>query len=165
MALMLLLAQTVSVGFLALWLTTGLRDNLLYPEVNETFTAEVMDMARLRRDYPDCYTPMAHRRVQSRRLQKLAFRLIVGWELLATLALWTGTLALAAALLGLMGGESARAVALGATLMFTATWAMFLIVGNHFAYWFGHEGAQNTHFQMTLWGTAVMILLATGEVS
>ncbi|MFK7837369.1 MAG: DUF2165 family protein [Sulfitobacter sp.] len=157
---MILIAQTASVGFLALWLTTGVRDNILYPMVNETFTAEVMDMARMRQDYPEAYAEVAHRRVVNRSLQKLAFRLVVVWEVLTTLALWAGVLALGAACLGWSELGSAKALSLGAALMFTATWAMFLIVGNHFSYWFGHEGAQNTHFQMTFWGLGTMIFLA-----
>ncbi|MFL2786550.1 MAG: DUF2165 family protein [Paracoccaceae bacterium] len=37
-----------------------------------------------------------------------------------------------------------------------------MIAGNWFCYWFCHEGAQNTHFQMTLWGMATMVLIAIG---
>ena len=162
MDLMILIAQIMSVSFLALWLTTGVRDNILYPSVNETFTAEVMDMTRLRQDYPECYEQMAHRRVESRATQRFFFRLIVVWELLCVLALWAGVTALVGGAFAMVDLQIARAAALGATLMFTTTWAMFLVAGNHFGYWFGHEGAQNTHFQMTLWGSAVMILLVAG---
>lgn len=157
---MILLAQTVCVCLQALWLTTGVRDNILHPLVNETFTAEVMDMARIRADYPEAYAHVAHRRVENRKLQKLAFRLVVVWEALATLVLWAATLLLTLTLFGLFDSSTAKAVALAGVLMFTVTWAMFLIVGNHFSYWFCHEGAQNTHFQMTLWGTATLVLLA-----
>ena len=158
---MILIAQTACTAFLALWLTTGVRDNILYPMVNETFTAEVMDMTRIRQDYPDAYAEVAHRRIESRKLQRAAFWLVVSWEALATIALWIGTVCLALAAFGNIELASAKACAIAAVLMFTATWAMFLIVGNHFSYWFGHEGAQNTHFQMTLWGIATMIFLAT----
>ena len=91
---MILIAQIASVGFLALWLTTGVRDNILYPSLNETFTAEVMEMTRLRRDYPECYALMAHRRIESRFVQRIVFRLIVVWEAIAALALWAGVAAL-----------------------------------------------------------------------
>lgn len=156
----LLLCQTVCVTFLALWLTSGAWDNLRYPDVNETFTAEVMEMARLRADYPDAFAMMAHRRVTSRTLQKAAFRLVLMWELLSTFALWGSVIMLAMALLGVHEVEAALDVSMIAVLMFTTTWAMFLIVGNHFCYWFGHEGAQNTHFQMTLWGLATLIFIS-----
>lgn len=159
MDVMILIAQTVSVGFLALWLTTGVRDNILYPKVNEMFTAEVMDMARMRADYPEAYAEVAHRRIESRKMQIAAFRCAVAWELLSTIVLWVGCIAMSLSLLGLVTVETGKAIGLLGTLMFTATWAGFLIVGNHLSYWFGHEGAQNTHFQMTLWGMATMIFL------
>ena len=117
-------------------------------------------MARLRADYPDAFAMMAHRRVTSRTLQKAAFRLVLMWELLSTFALWGSVIMLAMALFGVHEVETARDVSTIAVLMFTTTWAMFLIVGNHFCYWFGHEGAQNTHFQMTLWGLATLIFIS-----
>ena len=58
--------------------------------------------------------------------------------------------------------ESARSAALGGALGFTTIWSAFLICGNHFAYWYCHEGMQNTHYQMTLWGIATMIFLSVG---
>ncbi|MBD3665342.1 DUF2165 family protein [Sulfitobacter aestuariivivens] len=160
MALMILIAQTACLTFLALWLTTGVRDNVLYPLNNEAFTAEVMTMARMQVDYPESYALVAHRKVESRKLQLLAFRLVVIWELLACIALWAGVGVMVLAILNMIDTQIALAIGLAGTLMFTTTWAMFLIVGNHFSYWFSHEGAQNTHYQMTLWGIATMIFLA-----
>lgn len=160
--LMLLLAQTASLFFLAAWLTTGVLENLFYPELNSQFTAEVLSMQRMAEDYPDAYARVAHRRITSTSTQTLLFRLIVGWEVLATIALWLGVGAMGLALLGSIGPETARALALLGALMFTATWAGFLVAGNWFCYWFCHEGAQNTHYQMTLWGMATLILLAVG---
>lgn len=156
----ILLCQTVCLSFLALWLTSGAWDNLRYPAVNETFTAEVMDMARLRAEYPDAYALVAHRRISSRTLQRAAFRLVVAWEVLSVLALWAAAFMMALTLFGSQSIDTARPLAMISVLMFTTTWAMFLIVGNHFCYWFGHEGAQNTHYQMTLWGMATLIFLA-----
>ena len=158
----LLLAQLVTTVAITAWLTTGLRDNILYPVQNETSTAEVLEMRRLRDEYPAALAPVAHRAVTDRRRQMLAFRAVVAAELIATLLLWFGTLALVMALFGLAMPGTARALALIGAAAFTAVWACFLIVGNHFCYWFGHEGAQNTHFQMTLWGLGTMILLAQG---
>ena len=158
----LLLAQLVATGAITAWLTTGVRDNILYPEQNETYTAEVMEMRRIRDEYPEAFEPVAHRAVTDRRTQMLAFRAVIAAELLATILLWIGALALVLALLGAAAVDTGRGLALIGAAAFTAVWAGFLVVGNHFCYWFGHEGAQNTHYQMTLWGLATMILLAQG---
>lgn len=159
---MILIAQAASLAFLALWLSSGVYDNLRFPRLNEEYTADVLDMARMRADYPDAYAMVAHRRMSHRGLQVLAFRLVVIWELLAVLVMWAGVAAMAGAAGGLVAANSAGALAIAGALMFTATWAGFLIVGNYFCYYFGHEGAQNTHYQMTLWGLATMILIAVG---
>ncbi|MEM9714951.1 MAG: DUF2165 family protein [Pseudomonadota bacterium] len=158
--LVLLITQTAFVGFLAAWLTTGVYENLFYSDLNATFTAEVLDMTRLRNDFPDAYERVAHRRVVNPTIQRFLFRFIVFWEVLATLALWVGLIALVMAVTGNLTGDIARAYALRGVLMFTSTWAGFLIAGNWFCYWFCHEGAQNTHYQMTLWGLGTAILIA-----
>lgn len=160
MEVMVLIGQTACVWFLTLWLTTGVRDNILHPSMNEMITAEVMDMTRMRRDYPEAYALVAHRRIESRRMQLFAFRCAVGWEFLASVVLWIGAVALTLALFGVVSVETGKVFGMAGALMFTVTWALFLIVGNHMNYWFCHEGAQNTHFQMTLWGIVTMIFLA-----
>ena len=76
-----------------------------------------------------------------------------------TILLWIGAGALTYSLFGAAALDTARALALLGCIAFTAVWSAFLVVGNYFSYWFGHEGAQNTHYQMTLWGIGVMILL------
>lgn len=157
---MLIAAQTLATGLVAAWLTLGVRDNILHPSVNETYTAEVMAMTRMKAEYPDAFAHVAHRAVTNRTLQRIAFRLVVGAELLATLILWAGVIGLIMGLVGTGHVETGRSIALAGTMLFTAVWAGFLIVGNHFCYWFCHEGAQNTHYQMTLWGVGTMILLA-----
>ncbi|NRB33528.1 MAG: DUF2165 family protein [Rhodobacteraceae bacterium] len=146
----------------ALWLTIGALENLFHPAINETFTTEVMDMARLRADYPEAYDLVAYRRVTNPALTRAAFRLVVGWEILSALALWIAVIGLFLAALGLSDPGAAMIRGLVASAMFTATWCGFLVVGNWYCYWFGHEGAQVTHFHMTLWGFAVMILLMLG---
>lgn len=156
----LLLAQLVTTGALACWLTVGVRDNLLHPSMNENYTAEVMEMTRLRQDYPAEYEQVAHRAITDRRIQTVAFRAIVAAELIATLLLWVGTLALLAAFFGAISTDTARTLAIYGGTAFVAIWSGFLVAGNHFSYWFAHEGAQNTHFQMTLWGIGTVILLA-----
>ena len=155
-----LLAQIMSLAGIAGWLTTGFWDNLRYPENNETYTAQVLSMARMQEDFPAEYARVAHRAVTSRSLQQLAFRLVVAAEFAATVILWLGIGALVLALFGAADQETARALGLLGAAMFTAIWAGFLVVGNYFSYWFCHEGAQNTHYQMTLWGMANMIFLA-----
>ena len=119
-------------------------------------------MARMREEYPEAYERVAHRRISSPAVQSLLFRLIVFWEIIAVLALWLGTVTLLLAVLGRVDPGFARALGLLGTLLFTSTWAGFLMVGNWFCYWFCHYEGQNTHYQMTLWGMATMILLAVG---
>lgn len=159
----ILIAQTVATASLAGWLTTGVRDNFLQPSLNETYTAEVMNMTRMRAEYPDAFAEVAHRAVTNPKIQRAAFRLVVAAELLATLLLWVGTVALLMALAGTATVETARSLALLGTTAFTAIWAGMLIVGNHFSYWFCHEAAQNTHYQMTLWGIGTSILIVAGS--
>ncbi|MGA9410565.1 MAG: DUF2165 family protein [Roseobacter sp.] len=158
----LLLTQLVATGVLSCWLTVGVRDNLLHPLMNETYTAQVMEMIRLRLEYPVEYEQIAHREITDRRIQTLAFRGIVAAEIIATLLLWMGTLALLMAVIGATPLDTAQPLAIYGATAIVAIWAGFLIVGNHFSYWLGHEGAQNTHFQMTLWGVSTLILLAQG---
>ncbi|MFK7744428.1 MAG: DUF2165 family protein [Roseobacter sp.] len=158
----LLLAQIVATGSITAWLFTGLRDNILYPSVNETYTAEVMAMTRMRTEYPDAFAEVSHRAITDRRVQVFAFRTVVAAEGLATLLLAVGTGALIMALFGAVDAQNARAFAIYGASAFLAVWASFLVVGNHFSYWFCHEGAQNTHYQMTLWGLGTLILLAQG---
>lgn len=160
--LIILLALAVNVAFLAAWLSVGALENVFHPFLNETYTAEVMDMARMREDYPAAYAFVSYRRITDVRLRRALFRAIVAWELFATLALWVGAVALFLALFGVGSVATALALALAGTLLFTATWCGFLVVGNWFCYWFGHEGGQNTHFQMTLWGIGTTILLMLG---
>lgn len=156
---MLLFAQTISLFLPTLWLTTGVRDNILYPPVNEVFTAQVLTMLRMKEDYPEEYARVSHRAIHSRSWQKGLFRLIVAAEVMTVVVMWVGVALLALAALGFAIPSIARDVAMLGALLFTCVWAMFTVVGNHFSYWFCHEGAQNTHFQLLLWGLGNMILL------
>ncbi|MCR9126871.1 MAG: DUF2165 domain-containing protein [Rhodobacteraceae bacterium] len=156
---MILIAQASSLALIAAWLATGVWDNLRHPSVNETYTAQVLSMARMAQEYPAEHAQVAHRAIHGRALQRLAFRIVVAAELVAALVLWAGVVALLMALAGTATPEIARTIALAGALLFTAVWGAFLVVGNYFSYWFCHEGAQNTHYQMTLWGMANMVLL------
>lgn len=159
----LLAAQALCTSLIAAWLSFGVRDNILHPSVNETYTAEVMAMSRMRDEYPDSFASVAHRAVTDRRIQHLTFQLVVAAEILAALVLWVGVVALLMGIAGTVSAGTGRNIAMIGAMMFTAIWAGFLIVGNHFCYWFCHEGAQNTHYQMTLWGIGTLILLASGQ--
>ncbi|MGC3938836.1 DUF2165 family protein [Roseobacter sp. EG26] len=156
----LLLAQAVATGLIALWLTLGLKDNFLHPSVNEKYTAEVLAMTRMRAQYPEEFKTVAHRAITNRQTQQFAFRCVLVAEFVTCILLWLGVLGLLISISNPDALEAARIIAMLGALSFTAIWAGFLIVGNHFCYWFCHEGAQNTHFQMTLWGLATLILIS-----
>ena len=162
METMIFVAQTCLVGFLAAWLTTGVRDNLLYPATNGVVIAAVLRLERLEALYPEDFELIAHRRIESRRLQRVIFALIVFCESVACLALWGAVVLMIGAMFGLAEAELAKAVALASALGFTSIWAGFLIAGNHFAYWMCHEWAQATHYKMLLWGLGTMIFLVVG---
>ncbi len=162
METMILLAQTCLTAYLAGWLLLGVRDNILNPSMNETFTAEVLELKRLREDFPEAYEQIERRRIASRGWQRAAFRFIVVFETLACLLLCVAVGWMALALFGLADPEAAKIAAMAGALAFTSLWSGFLVVGNHFGYWFCHEWAQNTHFQLALWGTGAMIFLALG---
>ena len=157
-----LFVQAVSLAMIAGWLTLGVRDNLIHPELNEPITAQVLSMDRMRAEYPEDYARVAHRAITDPGTQKLAFRAAVIVELIAAGILWLGVAALVLALAGAVGVDTARAVALLGAALFTSVWAGFLVIGNHYCYWFGHTIAQNTHFLMTLWGIGLMLLLLAG---
>ena len=156
----LLAAQGLATALIAAWLTLGVRDNILHPSVNETYTAEVMSMKRMAEEYPADFAHVAHRAVTHRGFQTAAFRLVVLAELAAVLLLWAGVVAVGLTFFGGSSAGTAKALCLIGTMAFTSVWAGFLIVGNYFCYWFCHEGAQNTHYQMTLWGIGTAILIA-----
>ena len=158
----LLLAQILTTASLAAWLSTGVYDNIRYPWQNETYTAQVLEMERMREEYPEAFEPVKHRAITDRKTQLLLFRIVVASEFLATVLLWIGAAALVLALVGAASLDIARALALLGVAAFTGVWSGFLVFGNYMCYWFGHEGAQNTHFQMTIWGIGVMVLLMQG---
>jgi len=159
---LILLAQAAATAMPAAWLTLGLRDNIRHPDMNGAFVAEVMSMTRMRRDFPDAFHEVAGRAITNERIHKLAMRLVVVIEFAAVTLLWLGAAFLAASAFGLTTPQLARGMSLVGALAFTAIWAGFLIVGNHFCYWYCHEGAQTTHYHMTLWGLGIMIFLVVG---
>ena len=162
METMIFVAQTCLTAYLGAWLFFGLRDNIVHPAMNGAFTTEVMELARLKESYPEAYALIERRRVTDPGRQRAAFVFIVGCETLVCLVLWGAVVWMALALFGLADVESARIAALAGALGFTSLWSGFLVVGNHFAYWYCHEWAQSTHFQMVLWGIGTMVFLAVG---
>ncbi len=158
--LALLFAQCILVLFLALWLSIGVHDNLRHSEVNAQFVTEVVTLSRLSNDFPELYAIHARRAVTNPKSQRLLFQLIVGVECLVALGLWIATIMLVLALLNFTSESVAQSVALLASLAFTSIWSGFLVAGNYWCYWMCHEGAQNTHYQMTFWGIGVMILVS-----
>ncbi|MDW4500041.1 DUF2165 family protein [Sulfitobacter sp. D35] len=155
----------INLAFMAAWLTVGALENLFHPFLNETFTAQVMDMQRMRDEYPEAYALVAYRRIESPVVRRALFRLVLGWELLAALALWGAAAAVVLAAFGAVAAGPALAAGLVAATLFTAVWAGFLIIGNYFCYWFGHEGGQNTHFHMLHWGMAGGMLMVLAAVA
>ena len=160
MATVIILCQAGLLLLKAALLTVALRDNLRHPEINEQFAYEVLSLSRIERDFPALFGILAKRRITSPRIQKATFGLIVVVEGIVTLLLWAGGAALVLAAAGLMSSEPARVLGLIGAFGFVSLWAGFIIVGNHFCYWLCHEGAQNTHFQLLIWGLGTMIILA-----
>ncbi|WP_167648787.1 DUF2165 family protein [Mameliella alba] len=151
--------------FMAAWMTVGALENLFHPFLNETYTAEVMDMARMREDYPEAYVHVAYRRLTNTRLRKWLFGVIVAFELLAMVLLWAAAVSVLLALLGAASVATALTLGLVGAGAFSSVWAGFLVAGNYFCYWFGHEGGQNTHFQMLQWGMLSTIVLIAASVA
>ena len=52
---MIFIAQTLLTSYLALWLLLGLRDNILYPSLNGLLTTQVLQLERLKEEFPDGY--------------------------------------------------------------------------------------------------------------
>lgn len=159
---MILLAQAGVTAMLGGWMFVGVRDNILHPDMNRTFTGEVMRMERMKNDYPDHYRMVAKRAIDNTRISDALFRLVVVVEVIACALLVIAAAMLALAIFASIDPETARAVALAGCLVFTSIWAGFLIVGNHFAYWYCHEAAQVTHFHLLLAGIGTMIFLSVG---
>ena len=159
MELMTLLGQTVLVGLLAGWLTLAALENIRAPSVNRDLVAAVLSMETMGRAWPEIYEVFKRNRITDPRVHGCVFATIVAVESITALVLIGATLALVGAVLGLVGVDAARIIACAGTLGFTAIWGMFLIGGQWAHYWVGHEGAQATHFMLTLWGIGTYLAL------
>ncbi|MEM7237161.1 MAG: DUF2165 family protein [Pseudomonadota bacterium] len=160
MDIMTLVAQTCLLAYLAAWLTLGARDNIFHPSINGIFTEQVLELKRLEELVPEDYEMLKHRRVLSKRMQGLLYRAIVMVEMIVSLVLWVGVVWMAFAVFGGADVGTAKSIAIAGALGFTTIWSGMLIAGNHFAYWYCHEWAQNTHFQLMYLGIGAMIFLA-----
>ena len=154
-----LAGQTLLVALLAGWLVLGLVENLRAPGVNRDTVADVMSMEQMREAWPEIYARLSRNRVTDPRVHRLVFGGIVVAEAVVSAVLVAAVLALAGAVLGLVGAGAARALGAAASLGFTAIWGGFLVGGQWFGYWVAHDGAQKTHFLLTLWGIATFIAL------
>ena len=92
-------------------------------------------------------------------VHRWAFIAIVASETLVALVMLAGTAALLLAAFGVVDAEFARVLAAIGVLGFTLIWSAFLVGGQWVHYWAGAEGAQHTHFMLTIWGSVVLCLL------
>ena len=116
----ILLIQTGAVLLLMSWLLTGVLENLFQPRINLEFTAEVLDMARMREAYPELYEQVAYRRIANPSVQKLLFWVIVCWETLSLIALGIGLVSLLGAMFMSTDPDVARQCALIGIFCFTS---------------------------------------------
>ena len=154
-----LLVQSIAVLLLGGWMLTGALDNLLNPRLNGEFVAMVLKLERLQELYPDLYEQFKYRRVERSSVQWLFFGAIVLTECSACLLLLLGSGLMFHAWLTVSDPALAKSIALVGTLVFVSVWAGMIVFGNWFLYWMSHEWAQNSHFQLLLWGLGTMILL------
>lgn len=157
--IVLLLGQCVLTWLIALWLALGALENIRHPAANGGLVADVMCMGRMRETYPEFFEIFGGNRVESAWAHKLAFWFIVIVETAVALLLLVGAGALTLALFGGVPGETARILAALGALGFAAIWGGFLVGGQWFHYWCGHEGSQMTHLVATLWGIVTFLVL------
>ena len=157
---MILIAQAATILFLALWITIGVRDNIIHPDVNRALTTEVLQLTRMKDEYPEIYALHANRAVEDPRWLNGLFSAIVIAEVLAAVFCWLGFAAMILAVLNVLTVEMARALALLGALTFSSVWVAFLIGGNYWCYWMCHDSSQKTHFQLAQIGILAMVFLS-----
>lgn len=151
-------AQTQSTGLIGPWLALGVRDNILHHSVNETYTAAVFQMTRMRQEYPENYTQVSPALSPTGICKMSLPRGGHGGTARHTPPVYQGNRPPHGFDRHPNSGRG-RTIAIIGAMLFTAIQANFLIIGNHFCYGFCHEWAQSTHYQMTLWGLGTMIPL------
>ncbi len=95
-------------GLPGLWMVSGALDNWSFPELNRTVVRRVPRMELLEEQYPDCFAPVAHRRIENPRVVDLVFRFIVHWETFTAILLCVGTVMLGLAAMSGSDGSLAR---------------------------------------------------------
>lgn len=155
----ILLAQTLQVIAMAVWLAVALRDNVTAPRLNGDSIAEILALEAMARQYPHHYAALRGRALTDPARQRLLYRLIVLAEGAVVIVLTLASLAMLGALARVVPPGTARAVALLAVAGFSAIWIGFLIGGNHYVYWLCHGNAQRTHFDLLLWGLGTQLFL------
>ncbi len=156
---LILLVQFMVCAGMNLWLLVSLYDNWRHPYLNESGVAMVMRFDLMSEQYPDDFRLLEHRRIDSPRVIRCVYYLLVTFETITAIALTASSACLLLALLGQADPVFARSMAVVGALAFTMTWSAFLIGGNYFAYWYCHFQAQATHFLLSLWGIGLLILL------
>tara|TARA_R110002020_G_scaffold120200_5_gene274041 strand:- start:1195 stop:1680 length:486 start_codon:yes stop_codon:yes gene_type:complete len=156
---LLIWVQLFMVTMPTLWLVLGALENIRAPAANGTMVADVLAMRGMRDEFPDLYAALGRNRIESPRLHRGLFAAIVICESLVALVMLAGTAALLLAALGVLDLDLARILASIGMLGFTLIWSAFLVGGQWVHYWAGFEGAQHTHFLLTLWGSVVLCLL------
>jgi predicted small integral membrane protein len=162
-ALALPLAQMVLTGCLAIWMVSGVWNNWRFPHLNEAAVAMVMNFELMALNYPADFAAVAHRKIVNPKVVRAVFYLMVLSETVAAVLLVSGTVALGAALVGVVPLDVARFIALLGALCFTVNWTGFLVGGEYFCYWYCHFGSQATHLLLTLWGTGASAVLLMGQ--
>ena len=157
-----LFGQSAVVAIEAAWLTVAVFDNIRYPRLNERGFARVLGMELVKQQDPDVYADVSDRRVDNPRMEKVLFRMLVAAEVIVSILLWLGALALLLAAFGLFDDGAANTLAHIGVLGFIAIWASLLIGGQWFWYRIGLAAAQQAHFFLTIWGIATLTYLSTG---
>ncbi|WP_158966114.1 DUF2165 family protein [Chachezhania sediminis] len=156
---MILLAQCFAVSVLAAWMVVGVLGNLRHPSINGELVDDVLTMTSLQSGFPSAYERLKHRRIDNAGLRRLVYRAAITLECAAAIGLTLGAILLFLAMLGLAGPVAARSVAVVGAILFSSVWAGFVIIGDYFCYWCGHESAQNTHFQLLMCGLGTILFL------
>jgi len=157
-----LFGQSAVVAMEAAWLTVAVFDNIRYPHLNERGFARVLSMDLVKQQDPEVYADVSDRRVENPRMEKTLFRSLVAAEVIVSLLLWLGALALLLTAFGLFDGDAANTLAHIGVLGFIAIWASLLIGGQWFWYRIGLAAAQQAHFFLTIWGIGTLTYLSTG---
>ena len=159
MPYVLIWVQLFMVAMPTLWLVLGALENIRAPSANGNMVADVLAMRGMRDEFPHLYAALGRNRIESTGVHRLVFAAIVASETLVALVMLAGTIGLLLAALGAADLEFARILATIGMLGFTLIWSAFLVGGQWVHYWAGAEGAQHTHFMLTIWGSAVLCLL------